>query len=548
MAASVVTGVLGFAVLTRAHFSGSANALNIDLAHPDILVRSARLSELPRDLVRAPLLKGVLTDEVVHYYADHPTRLSLVGTLKRLAFEHQLNWGDRVLATLMDAPGELSLWRDDKGRPEHFMLVVQQNLVTQLVQQLGRVVATDSQLSLIDEVDGPHGQAKVYALQFDAHHQWAVVAQGDRLVVLSDLGMLLDGSQLTRATRRALSEALRGPVAEGAGAPALSTQARGLGLSAFTGLRQDITARADYLAMGYQGFFPGLDALRVVHADGGGWQLSARLSAAALQAWREGSRSLWQSVPAGHALCAALPMAWASGQQVLQPVVQPEAMKLFTQLAPVAGICWNSGGGLDAPLLAARLSQPARPADDDAVAALLTGVTRKQAGPGSGLPKGTAVAPVSSEALAGGQGRLWVRKVPHGMGTVVDGQVTLHRVSAVRLGQTVMASIDQDALGQAQSVAQRSYPAMADRLKSGEVPVLVVDSAALANLLEAETFAVLTPDGTPTFHRVARQLLPARLKALRELGRWQVNLPAAATLPTAGDAPGWVDLAVRSSR
>ena len=255
-------------MLFRSHFTGAANALNIDLNRPDVLVRSVRLSDLPRDLVQAPLLKGVLTDEVVHYYADHPTRLSLVGTLKRLAFEHQLSWGDRVIATLMDAPGELSLWRDDKGRPEHFMLVVQQNLVTQLVQQLGKVAMPDSQLKLIEEVDGPQGAAKVYALQFDAHHEWGVVAQGDRLVVVSDLGMLLDGSQMTRATRQAMSQALRGPVAEQAGGPVLSAQARALGLAPFTGLRQDITARADYLAFGYQMFFPGLDALRVVHEIG----------------------------------------------------------------------------------------------------------------------------------------------------------------------------------------------------------------------------------------------------------------------------------------
>ncbi|MEY4764503.1 MAG: hypothetical protein RI907_1176 [Pseudomonadota bacterium] len=553
LAGLALAGVLGFAVLTRAHFAGAANALAIDLNRPDILVRSARLSDLPRDLVQAPLLRGVLTDEVVHYYQDHPTRLSLMGTLKRLAFEHDLSWSDRLVATLMDAPGELSLWRDAKGRPEYFMLVLQQNLATQIAQQLAKLSLSDKQLSVLDTIQGAHGDARVYVLQFDRHHQWAFVAEGDRLVVLSDLGMLLDGSQMTRATRQALSEALRGAAAAKSGEPAVSVQARSLGLGPFQGARQDISARADYLSFGYQMFFPGLDALRVVESQAGGWQLSARLNASALQAWQEGSRRLWQTVPAGHAVCVALPMAWQPGTAVLKSVVKPDTLKLFDQLDPVAGLCWNRGGGFDAPMLAARLRNPARPADDQAVAALVAGVTRKRAGPGSGAPQGAPVAPVSSQALAGGQGRLWLRKVPHGFGNVTEKQTHLHKVSALRLGQTLMASIDQDTLAQAQAVAKRSYPAMADQFQDGEVPVMVVDSALLAQVIDMETFGVLSADTAPTFNRVARQLLPARLKALRELGRWQVNLPATSALrPQGGDGPdaklGWVDLTVRSAR
>lgn len=549
LATTLAVGALGFAVLTRAQFTASVNALHLNLRQPDVLVRSARLSDLPKDLVNAPMLKGILTDDVVHYYESHPTRLSLVGTLKRLAYDHQLSWSDRLVSTLMDAPAELSLWRDDKGRPDHFMLVLQQNLATQLLQNLAKVALPDSQLTVAGEVDAPGGAAVVYVLRFNHDHAWLIVGAGERLVVLSEPGMLLeDGGSLARDARQAVSEALRAP------AQGLSAQAQALGLGPLQGLKQDISARADYLSFGYQTFFPGLDAARVVLRQGGDWQLSARLTPEALSAWQEGSRRLWQAVPAGHALCVALPMNWATGSQVLKSVSKKETQQWLTQLDPVAGLCWNKGGGLDAPMLAARLRHAATAADDRTVATLLADVTRKKAGANAGVPAGTPVAAVSTKALpAGADGRTWLRKVPHANGNVQDGQASIHRVSAVRLGQTLMAAVDEDSLGQALAVARRSYPAMADQFKDADVPVLAVDSALLAQLLEIETWQVLNPSATPTFHRVARQLLPARLKALREQGRWQVVLPATARVtPAGGEGPGakagWVDLNVRTAR
>jgi len=67
LATTLAVGALGFAVLTRAQFTASVNALHLNLRQPDVLVRSARLSDLPKDLVNAPMLKGILTDDVVHY-------------------------------------------------------------------------------------------------------------------------------------------------------------------------------------------------------------------------------------------------------------------------------------------------------------------------------------------------------------------------------------------------------------------------------------------------------------------------------------------------
>jgi uncharacterized protein YfaA (DUF2138 family) len=178
-ASALILAGLGFVALTRAQFMGSVNELAVNLAQPDVLVRSTRLSDLPKDLAQAPLLKGILTNDVVHYYQDHPTRLSLLGTLKRLAYDHQLTWSDRLVATVIDAPAELSFWRDAKGRPEHFMLVLRQNVATQALQQLAKVGLPDDQLSVAGEIDTPQGSAQVYALKVNQRHTWLLVSAGD---------------------------------------------------------------------------------------------------------------------------------------------------------------------------------------------------------------------------------------------------------------------------------------------------------------------------------------------------------------------------------
>jgi len=548
-ATALVLAGLGFVALTRAQFMGSVNELAVNLAQPDVLVRSTRLSDLPKDLAQAPLLKGILTDDVVHYYQDHPTRLSLLGTLKRLAYDHQLTWSDRLVATVIDAPAELSFWRDAKGRPEHFMLVLRQNVAAQALQQLAKVGLPDDQLSVAGEIDTPKGAAKVYALKVNQRNTWLLVSTGDRLVVLSDPGLLLEADRsVARDSHAALTEVFKDVTGTA------SPQAASLGLMPLSGLKQQITARGDYLSFGYQPFFSGLDAVRVEQNTQGQWQLSAKMTPAALKAWQDGARQLWQAVPQGHALCVALPMDWALGAQVLGHVAQDSTVALLQDLRPVAATCWNQGGGINAPMLAAQLKRTPKPQDDLAVAALLTDVTRKKAGKNSGAEKGAPIAATLERTLPGPMGgKAWVRRIPHELGNVSEDQVNLHKVSAARLGSTLMAAIDEDSLGQAVAVSRKSFPTMADERRSQGVPVMIVDSNALAQLLEAETWATLTPEDTPTFYRVARQLLPARLKALRALGRWQVTLPEPARMaPRSGsdDATrsGWVKLHVQTLR
>ena len=63
------------------------------------MIASAKLSQLPRDLLRAPVLRDVLTEDIVSYYEQHEDRLGLAGSVRRIAWEHKLDWTDKLLAS-----------------------------------------------------------------------------------------------------------------------------------------------------------------------------------------------------------------------------------------------------------------------------------------------------------------------------------------------------------------------------------------------------------------------------------------------------------------
>jgi uncharacterized protein YfaA (DUF2138 family) len=92
-----------------------APALALDLARPDALVETASLADLPRDLLIVPLFRDVLTEDVVAYYEQSEGRLSLAGTFRRLAYEHDLDLGDWVIRAVIDQPAEIALWKGRDG-------------------------------------------------------------------------------------------------------------------------------------------------------------------------------------------------------------------------------------------------------------------------------------------------------------------------------------------------------------------------------------------------------------------------------------------------
>ncbi|MGZ3159331.1 MAG: DUF2138 family protein, partial [Burkholderiaceae bacterium] len=91
----IVTATASAAIYQRGsnwkefHFVGSR--LKVDLAHPDALIRTTSLSKLPRDLLKVPIARDVLTEDLAFYYEQHEDRLGLSGAIKRIAYERKLD-------------------------------------------------------------------------------------------------------------------------------------------------------------------------------------------------------------------------------------------------------------------------------------------------------------------------------------------------------------------------------------------------------------------------------------------------------------------------
>ena len=172
------------------HYPGTR--LMVDLGEPDALIRTTSLAQLPKDLLKAPVAKDVLTEDLAFYYEQHEDQLGLKGAIKRIAYEHELDWSDRLLAAVMDEPAEVALWRDGKGALRHFAIVMQRNALAKVMQQAAQVALKDTQLKFAAEIEHSAGKAQVLALEINPRRTLLLVTQGDRIIVLSDPGLLFD--------------------------------------------------------------------------------------------------------------------------------------------------------------------------------------------------------------------------------------------------------------------------------------------------------------------------------------------------------------------
>lgn len=546
----LVAGIAAAAVialsLPRGQFDWRGQGLLADLRRPDVLVRSARLSALPKDLVQAPLLRGILTEDFVTYYESHPARLSIAGTAKRLAYDHPLSLSDRLVATVLDAPGEIALWRDGQGRLSHFALVLEHNLATRAALELAKVGLPDKQLSVAGELGSIFNRTPVYALRLDGRTTWLIASRDDRTVVLSHPGLLLEGgagkpkdsievdtprgtSLLNRDAAAALADLLDTP------AGGATPFAEAFSLDALGRLRQQLVARTDFLSFGYQHFFPAVDALNTQLGDDGRWTLAAHAQSRAVEPWRRGATELWRQLPRSNALCASLPVDPSRVAPLFLAAGMGNVLGLLADVEPTAAVCWGAGG-LFAPMVALPL-RPGTGARHDATFEQLLQTLVRQPPAGGAAPQ-----VVESHPLSHGDRRLWTRAVVHALGAVEHEGDRADVVGIARIGDMLFASTDQRNLRQVLAVAAKTQSSLSDRPMAQATAVLGIDGPQLARLLETQTWRTLRPEVAPTFSRVARELLPPRLAAVAQLGQVQVGLPAVVEASTAQWR--WVDLPV----
>ena len=512
------------ATTARARFGGEINALGVDLVRPDAYVSTPALSKLPRDMVQAPLLREVLDEDFAFYYEEHEDRLGLRGAVKRIAFEHDKTLSDQLLEAALDEPAEMAFWADAKGAPRHWLMALTRNTLARTVQELGSVALKDSQLSVIESVRIGSSQVSAYALKLSPRRTLALLSLGNRVVVLSDPGLLFDGER--HADSKSLSVIADLLSGDSSGQ---SAYRRSLGLGA-AGSGHTLVADARLLSFGYGHFFPGVQALRV-DVDAGGAALRTHLrvaSAAALPAEPAG-RALWSALPANAASCAVLPVDWAQLKQVLTtaqgaPAAEADRKKwnaFADRLEGPAAVCWYAKSQLHTPIVVARVKTP-----NDADMAFVLDALSKWLAPASAIE---ASVPVRQGA------NRWVREIKAPWGPRGEGEETLYRPTLALQDRWLTFSPDDALVELALDAQARRYPSMADGLLVNGATLAVLAPKQIAAMARRESFGVIGPD-QELFRQAADKRLVPRLDALGRLPTVR------ATTTGATDAQGWIAL------
>ncbi|EBU7540013.1 DUF2138 domain-containing protein [Salmonella enterica subsp. salamae serovar Sofia] len=505
------------------------NNLQVDVTRPDVLIESRSLSQLPSDILTLPFLKNTLTEDFVFYYQNNADRLGIAGSLQRIIFEHQLTLKDSLINELLDQPAQIALWRDGKGKLNHFIMVIHRGGLAKMLEPLAHVVVDDSQLSKASPETIRIGDRELplYKLRYNGQKTLLFASEGDNIVLLSSDDFLFNAQQQAADTTALVNDLLheRRPWDESF-AMAQDTDSPP---------QQRIMLRSSYLAMGYQRFIPAFAGLRL-DKNPQGWRSYLELND------RDGSEEasldftpVWQAMPSGAGLCVALPLSRRMPAFMLrQSGATPEmAQQIGEQFSGTAGLCWYPQSRLYTPLLVAQLTQTPDASWDDA-ATLFSRFIGQPA-----LPIDT----VNHDDV-----HLWQREIrsryapyPASQSRHQDApdQGRFFRASLAHYQQTVMFSLDDALVENATRTLKKNFPPMSDILPAGQKTALYLSPAKLADIFKQETYSSLPQEMEPIFYNAAQTLLYPRLTALAKEPAYAVALEKNCEF---GSAPHWITL------
>ena len=526
LALAAIGAAVFFATTGWTRYGDEINALGVDLARPDAYISTPALSKLPRDLVKAPVLRELLDEDFAFYYEEHEDRLGLRGAIKRIAFEHEKTFTDQLLEVALDEPAEMAFWVDAKQAPRYWLMAMTRNVLARTLQELGSVAAKDKQLTVIGSVRFGSAEVTAYALKLSPRRTLGLLALGNRVVVLSDPGLLFDGERhVDKRSHDVVAALLSGD----AGDQAVFRKSLGLGAA---GAGSTLVADMHLLSLGYQHFFPGLRAMRIdVGAGGSALSTQLRVSSAGALPSPAAERALWSALPANAASCALLPADWSALKRVLveakgAPTVAADKQRwdaFADQLEGPAAICWYARSQLHTPIVVARLKAPTGDA-----AFVLDALSHWLA------PASASDVPAAA-ATASGAAQRWAREVVAPWGPRGEGEAASYRPTLALQAGWLTFSPDDALVDLALDAQARRFPSMAEALPASGTTLAVLSPRQMAELTQREAFAVIGP-GQELFRQSAEGRLMPRLEAV---GRLQAVRASPVGAP---DAQGWVAL------
>jgi len=507
---------------------------DIGLSRPDALVVTRSLSELPEDIRSLPLFQEVLTKDFFFYYEESEERLSLSGTLRRIAFEHDLNLGDEILAYVFNSPARIALWKSRDGKLGHYLLVLDRRGLIGALELAAKVVLNDRQLKPAGTISLAEGPLPVYELRYGHRRHLFFVSHEDHLVVSSDAEILLPKEEARQAQVKAVLTAAD---------PGAWLAANGFDLKAEDLVHPHTLAiSVNYLSFGYQHFFPALAALRFDFAEDR-WQAAALWEGAMPSAG-----SLWQAAPMGPALCVAVPVEPERVKGMLNRfVAAEEAERLVAALKPPAAVCWYREAELYEPLVLVKTNGEV---SDETLKTLFekhigTHEARLRSPENAAPPqRKTYYPPFAVRERREPGGTVWRREVSSSYGGRPGSEsadaakmrsARYFDVTLARWKDTILFSPDGKRVDDAMATLEKRYPALADSLPEDSDLALVTFPELLGNLVRTSVLNSLPESREAVFRQnVSARLLPV----LDRFKTWP-----AYGLATPKAAAGWERLA-----
>lgn len=495
----------------------------LGLSRPDALLETRSLSQLPKDLLTVPFLKATLTEDFVFYYETHADRLGLIGSLRRIIYEHDLKLQDSLIEQLFDQPADVALWRGADGRLKDFLLVMDRGGLAKLLEPLAKVALDDSQLSVFGSLKVGSDEVPLYQLSYNASKSLLFASRGDKLVVLSNPNKYYDpangeSEESGHVSPQALAALLNGDklFPEAFGLPAKAPE-----------IKQRLSVNSSVLAMGYQRFIPNFAGLRF-DMDDKGWHSYLAMDELENQPDFD-FKPVWQAMPLGASACVTLPVAAEPQKPLLVKLGADEAVaqKLTEHVAGAAGLCWYADSRLYTPLLVASLK------DEDS--SKLDG----ELGTLFGSMVGAYESNVAEHAFPvvekqEGQSHVWQRQVSSNFGpyaaktaenpAAISGRAFM-KVSLARHGSTLLFSLDDKLLDKALGTLDKRFPPMADVLPKDVLMPIYFGPDSIAQLMQQETLDSLPQDMEPVFYNAAQTYLIPKLRTLGGYGKYALTLP-----------------------
>lgn len=292
---------------------------------PDAILATKSLSKLPKDIIKIPILKDLLTENFVFYYNDEGADwLSFKGALARIAFEQKTDWSTQLISWLMNGPAELALWKGSDGKLRHFMVVIDKTGVKTVIESMLKISgAGDSQL----KPEATDKTQQVQVLQLATGRNIYIASQSNLLFIYSDLSMPLPTQE--RSLKDRVMSFLGTSDQIGVFGPKLTSP------------DHLITVNAKYLSFGYQSFFESIKAFQFQYGTDG-WNSRVLTS----NEFKMPDVNDWSQLPSGAAFCGAVPI----NKKKIESIMKLGAW--FAQASDSVLGCWYPGSKFYTPVFA----------------------------------------------------------------------------------------------------------------------------------------------------------------------------------------------------